>query len=146
MEKNKLYQQPKEVLSFLNTKLFLIFIAFLPITIFLFIITIPFFIIMWIHLNLDFKNTSFSVSDQELTYNYGIIVKHSKNIMLDQIQNINIGQGILEKQFKIKSISIWTSSHNQIHSDGKNIQINPSAFLRLKDSDADSFKLLLRKI
>jgi len=146
MEKNKLYQMPKEVLNFLNITLALVFIAFLPITIFLFIITIPIFIIMWIHINLYFKNISFSVNDQELTYNYGIIVKHSKSIMLDQIQNINIGQGILEKRFKIKSIAIWTSSHSQIHSDGKNIKIDPSVFLRLKDSDADNFKLLLRRI
>jgi uncharacterized membrane protein YdbT with pleckstrin-like domain len=106
MEKNKLYKMPKKALSFLNTKLTLIFVLFLPITIFLFFITIPIFIIVAIYINIDFNNISFLVNDNELIFNYGIITKHSKSIMLSKIQNINVGQGILERSFGIKSVKI----------------------------------------
>jgi len=99
-----------------------------------------------IQLNLEYYNTSFLVNDNELIFNYGILVKHSKSIVLSKIQNINVGQGILEKEFEVKSIKIWTASQEQIYNRNKEIKVYPTVFLHLKNEDVDSFKALLNKI
>lgn len=59
-----------------------------------------------VQINLDYRHISFIVNDNELIFNYGVLVKHSKNIALSKIQNINVGQGMLEASFGIKSIKI----------------------------------------
>ncbi len=157
MEKNKLYQIPIEALQYRNTfaisRFILIILCLLPIGgiswgFYKFLFWFIFIIVMsvMIQINLEYHNTSFLINDNELVVNYGIIVKHSKSIILSKIQNINVGQGMLEKSFGIKSIKIWTASQEQLHNQNKEIKIYPTVILHLKDDDIDSFKSLLNKI
>lgn len=98
-----------------------------------------------IQINLGYYRTSFMVNDNELVFNYGILVKHSKNVMLAKIQNVNVGQGMLEANFGIKSIRIWTASQEQISNRNKEINVTPAVVLHLKNEDVESFKSLLNK-
>ncbi len=157
MEKNKLYKLSKDVLGYwlliITFKmLFAIILAWiisannLERFVFYIYFIISVTTILSIYKYIKFINVSFIINDNELILNYGIIIKHSKIIILSKIQNINIGQGIIEKYFNIKSIRIWTASQEQIYSSQARIKTEPALILWLKNDDINSFKSLLNKI
>lgn len=156
MEKNKINKVPNDVIYYINSYIIIRFILIVLLSFLFFKINFDFVrsiislsliftLISLISSNWSLSNISFSVNDNELIYNYGIFVKHSQRIILSQIQNINVGQGILEQVFKIKSIKIWTSSSEQFNSTKRGIITSPILYIRLKEEDIDNFRSLLNK-
>lgn len=141
------YRRTYTVLKFLLIMLFLLPIGVASWEVFKFFFWFIGLVVVAVivQINLDYRHISFIVNDNELIFNYGILVKHSKNIALSKIQNVNVGQGMLEASFGIKSIKIWTASQEQISSRDKEIDVMPSVVLHLKNEDVESFRSLLNK-
>ncbi len=96
------------------------------------------FIALW--LLLDYACTSFVVAEKTLTINSGILIKKSKSIPFDSVQNINNSRGLIAMMFGVSKINIWTSSVAQIHINNGNSDNRPSGSLLIARSDAEWLK------
>lgn len=96
------------------------------------------FIAIW--LLLDYTCISFVVVEKMLTINSGILIKKSKSIPFDSVQNINNSRGLIAMIFGVSRVSIWTASPAQIHINRGNSDNRPSGSLLLKHADADWLK------
>lgn len=97
------------------------------------IIGLPFYI----YISLMYNSWSFFVNENDITINSGILVKKSKTIPFNMIQNINRKQGILMGMFGITNMDIWTSSPSQINiNEGKTLN-KPDGNIVLTNEDAD---------
>ncbi|MDD2646877.1 MAG: PH domain-containing protein [Patescibacteria group bacterium] len=143
MELNKTYKFPPIFISFLYAKLTLLLLLISTPFLFLglngwFVIVICLFIFLGLpfalYFALDYNNTSFSVEENKITLNWGIISKKSKTIVFDSIQNVTIISGLLARIFGIFVLRIWTASPGQIHKD------SPDGVLYLAALDAGWLK------
>lgn len=98
-------------------------------------IGIPVFI--WFYL--QFKAMSFTVGDNKLTINYGIIMKKSKTLLFNSIQTIDVETDALQGSFHVSEVKIWTASPNQfnLRKAGKE---KPDGILYLLSEDAHQLK------
>jgi membrane protein YdbS with pleckstrin-like domain len=77
---------------------------------FFIIIGIPFAIYEIIFYN----SIRFSVADDKVTINSGIITKHSTTIPFQNIQNVDTVSGLMQRIFAISTLNIWTASPGQL--------------------------------
>lgn len=104
--------------------------TFLTITI---ILGLPFYI----YISLMYNSWSFLVNENDITINSGILVKKSKTIPFNMIQNINRKQGVVMGMFGIANIDIWTSSPSQININEGKTSNKPDGNIVLTNEDAD---------
>jgi uncharacterized membrane protein YdbT with pleckstrin-like domain len=106
------------------------------ITLFIFIV-LP----IWIYMTIQYKFISFTLDKNTLTKNYGILIKQSKSITFDKIQNVNIVKGLISGLFGLSEINIWTASPSQIgtNKNGK-VENKPDCTLLLKSEDTEWLK------
>jgi uncharacterized membrane protein YdbT with pleckstrin-like domain len=88
---------------------------------------------------LQFKAMSFTVGDNKLTINYGIVVKKSKTLLFNSIQTIDVETNALQELFHVSEVKIWTASPNQfnLRKAGKE---KPDGTLYLLSEDAHQLK------
>jgi len=91
---------------------------------------------VFIYLLLDYMNFSFIVKDNDIIVNSGILIKRSKLIPFDKIQNIDLKSGPLMRLFGLTRVNIWTSSPAQIRIRNKQSEHTPESFITLYTEDA----------
>jgi uncharacterized membrane protein YdbT with pleckstrin-like domain len=69
----------------------------------------------YLFLLIDFFASKFIVDENKITINSGILVKRSKSIAFNKVQNIENVKGILRQMFGLSTVRIWTSSASQIN-------------------------------
>jgi len=107
----------------------------LSILIFVFII-LP--AIIWIYF--DYKSRSFIVESNRITINSGILIKRSKLIPFDKIQNIENFKGLLLRICGISKLYIWTASPQQIQISRKKTSYRSDGILVLDVDDSEWLK------
>jgi len=80
---------------------------------------------------------SFVVEKNKLTINSGIIIKKSKSIAFDKVQNISNVRGLLCRLFGLSLFKIWTASPSQIKIGNEKTEIRPDGALWLDYSDSE---------
>lgn len=98
----------------------------------IFFINIPIFVILF----LSYMNFSFVIKDSDITVNSGILVKRSKLIPFNRIQNIELKSGLLMRFLGLTRVNIWTSSPAQIKIHNKQSEHTPDSAITLYNEDA----------
>lgn len=98
-----------------------------------------------LYIYLSFKNFSYKIEDSQITIKEGIILKSSKTIFFDNIQNIETYRGIMSRFFGLTKISFWTSSPSQIKIVRGNSNNNPDIYFYLKKEDAKNILEFVNK-
>jgi len=83
------------------------------------------------------------VGEQNITFNSGIFVKHSKTISFDRVQNAETVMGWIASYFDISEISVWTASPGQ--STGEVLARTPDGLFYLSSKDAAWLKYFILK-
>jgi len=104
------------------------------------ILTIFFGLPIFICLLLFYNSFSFTVEDNKITINSGVIIKHSKSIPFNIIQNVENVRGILHRIFGLSRVDIWTSSPEQIRAYKGSTTHKPDGSLDLVTKDGDWLK------
>jgi len=65
-------------------------------------------------LYIKYKNISFSIDENTISINSGVIFKHSTSIAFNNIQNIDCAKGPLTGLFELSVLKIWTAASSQI--------------------------------
>lgn len=103
----------------------------------------PLYAIAW------YATFSFLVADQSITINSGVIVKRSKTIDFNKIQNVNNVRGPLQMIFGLAQVDLWTASQDQLSfstvsygngRSGTRMQAKPEGRLYLLKQDAEDLK------
>lgn len=152
---NQSYKMPKKVLFAYIVKIILLVfflsfpLMFLNLKIWLLMIMILtfFMILAFISLYLDYYFFSFMVSENTITINRGMIIKRSKSIPFDKVQNVSTVSGIIARLFGLAAIKIWTTSPSQIIGITKEREFEaaPDGRLVLEKEDAEWLKNFITK-
>lgn len=102
--------------------------------------SIIFGIPIFIYVLLVYNNVFFQVEDNLITINHGILIKKSKTIPFDKVQNINCVQGILQGMFGLSILKIWTASPAQISVQDANSIARPDGTLILTKAEAEELR------
>jgi uncharacterized membrane protein YdbT with pleckstrin-like domain len=103
----------------------------------------PLYTIAW------YATFSFIVADQSITINSGVVVKRSKTIDFNKVQNVNNVRGPLQMIFGLAQVDLWTASQDQISFStvsygngrtGTRMQAKPEGRLYLLKQDAEDLK------
>jgi uncharacterized membrane protein YdbT with pleckstrin-like domain len=89
---------------------------------------------LMVYIILYIKFFSFIVSEEKITINYGIIIKHSNTILFRNIQSVEGFRNIPSMIFGTSNIKIWTASPEQIRNSRNQ---KPSGDFLLKKDDTD---------
>lgn len=87
----------------------------------------------------------FIISEKQITVNSGILIKRSKSISFDKVQNVASESGVLARMFGLVKISIWTASPSQIEIKGGQTENRPDQVLYLENKDGEYVKNLILK-
>ena len=140
------HKMPKKVLSYYLLNFVVLIIFFLILLSILnalevgailipgliFFVFIPAFFVLYLH----YLNFSFIVKEDGIAIKSGILVKRSKLIPSNSIQNIELRSGILMRLLQLTRINFWTSSPAQIKIRNKNSQHTPDSSFILFTKDA----------
>lgn len=92
------------------------------------------------YLLLYYNSLTFVVENTKITINSGVIIKHSKSIPFNIIQNVENVRGILHRIFGISRVKIWTASPEQIQAYKGSTIHKPDGILDLSIEDGDWLK------
>lgn len=92
---------------------------------------------------LKILSISFLVNENSITINSGIIIRQSKSIPFNTVQNVSCKEGPVLSQFNLSSVEIWTSSPSQITIRNGRSESNPTSVLTLEKDDAHWLKDLI---
>jgi len=95
---------------------------------------------VYLYLLVSYGAIKFVVDENKITINSGILLKRSKSIAFNKVQNIENVKGLLRQQFGLSTVKIWTSSPSQIKIRKAESENRPDGTLTLEDSDADWLK------
>lgn len=95
---------------------------------------------MFLYLLIYYSRLTFIVENDRITINSGIIIKRSKSIPFDKVQNVENVGGLLLRMFGLSRVNIWTSSPEQIQVHKKETTHKPDGRLELNTSDAEWLK------
>jgi hypothetical protein len=104
------------------------------------IIFISFPVFSYLLLLLYYNSLTFVVEDTKITINSGVIIKHSKSIPFNIIQNVENVRGILHRIFGISRVKIWTASPEQIQAYKGSTTHKPDGILDLTVEDGNWLK------
>lgn len=128
-----------------------LFILFLPILPFLTMggkyaeNTLSFISWVVIWLLLDYACVSYTVSENKIIINSGILIKKSQSIPFSSVQNVNNSRGPISTIFGASRINIWTASPSQIQISNGRSHNGPSGSLLLDRDDAEWLKEYITK-
>lgn len=88
-------------------------------------------------------SASFMISENSITINSGIIIRQSKSIPFNTVQNVSCKAGPVLAQFNLSSVEIWTSSPSQITVRNGRSEASPTSVLTLEKDDANWLKDLI---
>ncbi len=94
----------------------------------------------FVYFLLYFKFLTFTVENDKITINSGVIIKRSNSISFDKVQNVENIRGVLARLFGISKVSIWTSSPEQIKVYRKETIHKPTGVLELTVADGEWLK------
>ena len=100
------------------------------------IIGLPVYIVLLI----DYVFFKFIIEENKMTVNSGLLIKHSKSIPFDRIQNIESIRGVLSQLFGLSTVKIWTASASQINIAKGSTENKPESSFILKTEDAEWLK------
>ncbi len=83
----------------------------------------------------------FTIKENSITVNQGILIKKSDSINFDRIQSVKNSRGLLDQAFGLSQLRIWTSSPEQIRLNNK--KHKPDIGLLLNFNDAEKLKDLI---
>lgn len=95
---------------------------------------------VYLYLLVSYGAIKFVVDENKITINSGILLKRSKSIAFNKVQNIENVKGLLRQQFGLSTVKIWTSSPSQIKIRKAESENRPDGTLTLENSDADWLK------
>ena len=104
------------------------------------ILTIFFGLPIYIYLLLFYNSISFTVEENKITINEGVIIKKSKSIPFNMVQNVENIKGILHRIFGLSTVKIWTASPEQIRTYKGQTEHKPDGILDLIAEDGDWLK------
>jgi membrane protein YdbS with pleckstrin-like domain len=87
-----------------------------------------------------FIGISFSIDENTISINSGVIFKHSTSIAFNNIQNIDCAKGPLTGLFELSVLKIWTAASSQIIINQGKSKNNPDGLLILKSEAATWLK------
>lgn len=95
---------------------------------------------LFLYLLLYYNSFKFIIEDTKITINSGVIIKNSKSISFNIVQNVENVRGILHRVFGISKVNIWTSSPEQIRAYKGSTTHKPDGSLDLIIKDGDWLK------
>jgi len=143
---NTIINLPESLKWYMLVNLSLLFIVLLfifPKKFFILFLILDLFI--WLCMVFYYKFISFSVTENAIIINYGMLIKHSKAIAFSKIQNIRSTKGPISSLFNLSKLTIWTSSPSQIIIRKGNSENRPELVLWIKTEDADWIKDFIAK-
>lgn len=96
-----------------------------------------------IYFYLSYKNFSFVIDDEKITTYTGILSKTTKTIPFNNIQNIEINNGIISRLFNVAGFNIWTSSPSQIEIRRGESENNPDMSFYIGIDDANNIREII---
>jgi len=149
MELNKKTKLPSKVRLYWLTKLIFLIACFsllfsLPFKgsfgkIFGFLIVFP-GLPVFLYLLLYYNAFSFVIEENKITINSGVIIKKSRSIPFNAVQNVENVRGILRRMFGLSTVKIWTSSPEQIKVYKGTASHKPDATIELTIEDGEWLK------
>ena len=94
----------------------------------------------FLYLSIYYSRLIFIVENDKITINSGVIIRRSKSIPFDKVQNVENVGGILLRLFGLSRVNIWTSSPEQIQVNKKETTYRPDGRLELNTPDAEWLK------
>jgi uncharacterized membrane protein YdbT with pleckstrin-like domain len=95
---------------------------------------------LFLYISIYYSFITFVVDDNKLTINSGIIIKISKSIAFDKVQNVSSIQSLLCRLFGLSILRIWTASPSQIEIRRERSENRPDGILWLNYSDSEWLK------
>ena len=92
---------------------------------------------------LKIASASFLINENSITINSGIVIKQSKSIPFNTVQNVSCKAGPVLAQFNLSSVEIWTASPSQITMRNGRSEASPTSVLTLEKEDAHWLKDLI---
>ncbi|MFZ3074258.1 MAG: PH domain-containing protein [Minisyncoccales bacterium] len=99
-------------------------------------IGLPIYLILLV----DYSAFNFILEEGKITLNSGVIVKRSKTIAFDKVQNVESVSGILRRMFGLSTVEVWTSSASQINVHKAESENAPDGRLTLQTPNAEWLK------
>lgn len=107
-------QLPSKVKLYWLTKILLLLLPFLFFPPAFLILVIFLGLPVSLYLLLYYNSFTFIIEDTKITINSGVVIKRSKSIPFNIIQNVENVRGIFHRIFGLSNVNIWTSSPEQI--------------------------------
>lgn len=92
---------------------------------------------------LKISSASFLINENSITINSGIVIKQSKSIPFNTVQNVSCKAGPVLAQFNLSSVEIWTTSPSQLTIRNGRSDASPTSVLTLEKDDARWLKDLI---
>ena len=90
---------------------------------------------------------SFVVTDHDITKDAGILIKSSKSVSYNKVQNVVVVSGVLMRAFGLARVNIWTASQSQLQlvsgKQGTRSVVTPDVSLVLLDEHAKWLKTFI---
>lgn len=83
---------------------------------------------------LYYKSISFSIQDDGMTINSGVLSKRSKTLLFNSIQSIDAESSLFQQIFNLSEIKIWTASPSQSQSGNERHEADGILFLISDDA------------
>lgn len=99
---------------------------------FIIFINIPVFIILF----LKYINFSFIIKNDDITVKSGILIKKSKLIPFNRVQNVELKSDLLMRFLGLTRANVWTSSPAQIEIRNRKSEHTPDSAIILYAEDA----------
>lgn len=133
-------QLPSKVKLYWLSKIILLLLPFLFFPPAFLIIVIFLGLPASLYLLLYYNSFTFIIEDTKITINSGVVIKRSKSIPFNIIQNVENVRGIFHRIFGLSNINIWTSSPEQIKAYKGSTVHKPDGSLDLLIDDGEWLK------
>jgi len=133
-------QLPSKVKLYWLTKILLLLLPFLFFPPAFLILVIFLGLPVSLYLLLYYNSFTFIIEDTKITINSGVVIKRSKSIPFNIIQNVENVRGIFHRIFGLSNVNIWTSSPEQIKAYKGSTVHKPDGSLDLLIDDGEWLK------
>jgi len=90
-----------------------------------------------------YATINFVVQENGMTVTSGLIIKRSRSVAFDRVQNVYIEAGPLARMFGITKVNMWTASVGQMQLNNGQSYNQPDLSIYLKQEDATKIKEMI---
>lgn len=111
IELDKVQKLPHQVLTYYGIR---VLVWVILIALFDWKVALVFGVVVFLYVWLQFSYKSFQVNASNFTYNTGIIMRSSKTVPFENVQNVDVTSGILQRMMGLAIVRMWTASPGQV--------------------------------